>query len=85
MYRDRYSCRGMHSESFSSFESQMIEVGSIHTFYWVLIYHPPGPAGVFLTDFTDFSSFIIKLEKVLIIETLTFILMLSHAPLLLSS
>ena len=33
----------------------------------LLCYRPPGPANIFLTDFTDFLSSIIKLEKVLII------------------
>lgn len=65
VHRNRYSCRGTISESFSSFESQTIKFRSIDTFYCVLIYCPPGPAGIFINDFTDFSSSIIKLEKVL--------------------
>lgn len=56
VYRDRFLCREIHSETFSSFESQMIKVGSVNIFYCVLIYHPPGPAGIFLTDFTDFFN-----------------------------
>ena len=67
VHRDRFICRAINFESFSSFESQMLKVGSFNTFYSVLIYHRPGPASVFLTDFTDFLSSIIKLEKVLII------------------
>lgn len=64
VYRDRFTCRMMNSDSFSSFELQMIEVGSLQTFYCILIYQPPGPAGVFLTEFNDLLSSIIKLEKV---------------------
>ena len=51
---DNYLCRVVQSESFPSFESQLIKTGSTNTFYCVLIYRPPGPAGPFLTDFTDF-------------------------------
>lgn len=69
--RDSFICRVINSECFSSFESQMLKVGSSNVFYSVLIYRPPGPAGVFLTDFTDFLSSIIKLEKVLIIGDFT--------------
>lgn len=67
VHRDSFISRVINSESFSSFESQLLKVGSLNAFYSVLIYRPPGPAGVFLTDFTDFLSSIIKLEKVLII------------------
>lgn len=45
----------------------MIKTGSTNVFYCVLIYRPPGPAGVFLDDFTEFLASIIKLEKVLFI------------------
>lgn len=49
---------GQYIYTFTSFESQ---VGSANIFDSILIYHP---AGVFLSDFTDFLSSIIKLEKV---------------------
>ncbi len=45
----------------------MIRTGLTDVFYCVLIYRPPGPASVFLNDFTEFLASIIKLEKVLII------------------
>lgn len=67
VYWDRYSCRGISPEILSSFESQMFKAGSVDAFYCVLIYRPPGPASVFLTDFTDFLSSIIKLESVLLL------------------
>lgn len=67
VHRDRFSYKAINSESVSSFESQLLKVGSTDAFYSVLIYRPLGPAGVFLVDFTDFLSSIIKLEKVLII------------------
>lgn len=67
VHRDSYLCRGMNIEPFPSFESQMIKIGSSNMFYWILIYRPPGPAGVFLNDFNEFISSIIKLEKVLIL------------------
>lgn len=62
VHRDSFISRVINSESFSSFESQLLKVGSLNAFYSVLIYRPPGPAGVFLTDFTEFLSSIIKLE-----------------------
>ncbi len=67
VYRDRYTCRMMSTDHFSSFESQVIKFGSSNTFHCFLIYCPPGPAGVFLNEFNDFLSSIIKLEKVLIL------------------
>ena len=45
----------------------MVMVGSSSPFYCVSVYHPPGPAAVFLKDFSDFLSSIIKLESVLIL------------------
>lgn len=67
VHRDNLACRTMNSEFFPSFESQLLKVGFSDIFYCVLIYRPPGPAGVFIQDFTDFLSSIIKLEKVLMI------------------
>ncbi len=67
MYRDSNMCSLMNSESFPAFESQVIKIGSSNLSYCVLIYRPPGPAGDFLTDITDFLTSIIKLEKVPII------------------
>jgi len=46
----------MNSEHLSSFESQIIKVGSSNSFYCILIYRPPGSAGVFLNEFNDFLS-----------------------------
>lgn len=45
---------------------QTIKVGSTNIFYCVFSSPPAGPAAVFLKDFTNFLSSIIKLEKVLI-------------------
>ncbi len=67
VHRDSYLCRAVQCDRFFSFESQVIKSGSTNTFYCVLIYCPPGPAGPFLIDFTNFLSSIIKFEKVLIV------------------
>uniref|UniRef100_A0A672ZSA2 Reverse transcriptase domain-containing protein n=1 Tax=Sphaeramia orbicularis TaxID=375764 RepID=A0A672ZSA2_9TELE len=67
VHQDKYICRGMSTDDFPSFESQMIKIGSSSVFYCFLIYRPPGPAGAFLSDFSDFLTSIIKLEKVLIL------------------
>uniref|UniRef100_A0A669E0K7 Reverse transcriptase domain-containing protein n=1 Tax=Oreochromis niloticus TaxID=8128 RepID=A0A669E0K7_ORENI len=45
----------------------MMKVSSLKTFYCILIYRPPGPAGVFLTEFNNLLTLIIKLEKVVIL------------------
>lgn len=45
----------------------MVMVGSSSPFYCVSVYRPPGPAAVFLKDFRDFLSSIIKLESVRIL------------------
>lgn len=45
----------------------MSKCGSPVPFYCVLIYRPPGPARLFLEEFTDFLSSIVKLEHVLIL------------------
>lgn len=67
VYRDRFLCRLTNSDSFDSFELQMTKFGNMDAFYCILIYRPPGPARLFLEDFSEFLSSIIKLEKVLIL------------------
>lgn len=67
VYRDRFCCRLMNPDSFDSFELQMTKVGNTDSFYCILIYRPPGPACLFLEDFSEFLSSIIKLENVLLL------------------
>ena len=67
VHRNSFTCRVSQTQDFTSFESQMVVVGSSKPFYCVLIYRPPGPAALFLKDFSDFLSSIIKLESVLIL------------------
>ena len=72
VYRDRFCCRLIKSDSFDSFELQMTKVGNTDSFYCVLIYRPPGPARLFLDDFAEFLSSIIKLENVLMLGDFNF-------------
>lgn len=63
VWRNIYPCQLVSVETFSSFELQITRVGQIKPFYCILIYRPPGPAGQFLSEFTDFMSSIITFEK----------------------
>ena len=67
VYKDSCTCKVTQTQEYTSFESQMVRVGSSNPFYCVSIYRPPGPAAVFLKDFSDFLSSIIKLESILIL------------------
>lgn len=53
------------TEQFSSFESLMMKAGSSDAVYCCVIYCPPGPAGLFLSDLNEFLSSVFKLGKVL--------------------
>jgi len=55
------------SELFPSFELQIIKVGQLKPFYYILFYRPQGPAGQFLSDFTDLMSSLIKFVKNLLL------------------
>ena len=50
---------------FTTFELQLTKVGRIQPCYCVLIYQPSGPAGLSLSEFTDFLTSLIKLDKVI--------------------
>ena len=67
VWNNRFSCQLVNTEPFTTFELQLTKVGRLKPFYCVLIYRPPGPAGQFLSEFTDFLASIIKLEKVLLV------------------
>lgn len=67
VHRDCFPCRPTSLVPFSSSELQMTKVGTPHPFFCVLIYRPPGSAHVFLDEFAEFLSTIIKLESVLIV------------------
>lgn len=68
VYQHRLTCRLMKSDSISSFKLQMIRVGSLKTFYCILIYQPPGVARVFSAEFSNLSSSVITLGKVVILR-----------------
>lgn len=61
----RLTCRLMKSDSISSFTLNMIKVGSMKTFYCILIYRP---SRVFSAEFSDLSSSVITLGKVVILR-----------------
>uniref|UniRef100_A0A672G1H3 Reverse transcriptase domain-containing protein n=1 Tax=Salarias fasciatus TaxID=181472 RepID=A0A672G1H3_SALFA len=67
VHKEDYICKVIPSQDYSSFESQMVKVGTLHPLYCVVVYRPPGSAAAFLKDFSDFLSSIIKLEPVLIL------------------
>lgn len=67
VYKNTYSCQLVTTDTFLTFELQMTKVGNLKPLYCVLIYRPPGPAGHFLAEFTDFLTSIIKLDSVLIV------------------
>ena len=67
MFKFSFPCQLVTSETFTTFELQLTKIGRLNPFYCVLIYRPPGPAGQFLSDFTEFLTSIIKQDKVLII------------------
>lgn len=45
----------------------MTKVGCLNSVYCISVYRPPGPAAFFLSDFTDLSSSIIKLNRVIVV------------------
>lgn len=65
VYQYRLTCRLMNSHSISSFKLQMIKVGSMKTFYCILIYQT---SRVFSAEFSDLSSSVITLGKVVILR-----------------
>jgi len=67
VYRNQFICHLMSSNTYSSFELQMSKVGRSDSFYCILVYRPPGSLGPFLSDFADFLSSIIKLNRVIIV------------------
>jgi len=44
-----------------------MKVGHSNAFYCILVYRPPGPVASFLSEFSDFLSSIIKLNRVIIV------------------
>ena len=67
VFKKHFICQSMTAGTYSSFELQITKVGRSYTFYCILVYRPPGPAASFLTDFSDFLSSIIKLDRVIIV------------------
>lgn len=67
VFKKHLMCQSMSAGMYSSFELQMTKVGRSNSFYCILVYRPPGPASSFLSDFTDFLSSIIKLNRVIIV------------------
>lgn len=72
VFKNRFACRLVNSESYHSFEYQVTKAGRLNPFYCILIYRPPGPPGQFLLDFNDLLSSVIKLDRVLIIGDFNF-------------
>ena len=67
VFKDKFTCQMVSTESYCSFELQISRVGRLNPIYCILIYRQPGPIGSFLSDFTDFLSSIIKLDRVLMV------------------
>lgn len=72
IFKNRFDCRPVSTESFPAFELTVSKIGRSNPFYCILIYRPPGPSGPFLSDFTAFLSTVIKVDKVLIIDDFNF-------------
>lgn len=60
VHKEDYVCKVIPSQEYTSFESQMVNLGTLHPLYCVVVYRPPA---AFLKDFSDFLSSIIKLES----------------------
>ncbi|XP_024122542.2 uncharacterized protein LOC112143035 [Oryzias melastigma] len=67
IHRDHFPSTKLNSNSFTSFELHIVKVGFNPSFYCIIIYRPPGPARVFLDEFEEFLSGILKLDKVLLL------------------
>jgi len=67
VHKDIHKCNEIFPKKLSSFELQLVKVGFSSPFYCILVYRPPGPAAVFLKDFNEFLSSIIKLESFLVL------------------
>lgn len=53
----------------------MFRIGLTNPFYCVLFYHPPGSNNDLLTEFAKFlSSLIVKLDKVLIVTSISILM-----------
>ncbi|XP_024117635.1 uncharacterized protein LOC112139172 [Oryzias melastigma] len=72
IHRDIFPCRNLRPDCFSSFELQITKVGFDQPFYLILVYRPPGPARVFLDEFSEFLSSIIPLQSVLLLGDFNF-------------
>lgn len=68
LFRKQFYCRSIYVAQFSSFELQMLKVGSDKPLHCILIYCPPGYNSNFLTEISEFlSSTLITLDRALIL------------------
>lgn len=66
-FQGRFNCRSVKVGHFLSFELQLIKIGSKDPFYCAVVYRPPGPNSLFLSEFSDFLSSTMRLSRLLLV------------------
>ncbi len=67
VHKNRFSIRTVNLRSPTSFEVLLFNVSCPNPFHCAIVYRPPGTNGTFLSEFSDFLTSIVHLERILLV------------------